>query len=202
MILSGIDICSCRDVIEKATEIYINLAPNAFRFLVQSALGITRVVHENAIQQSLGVSRTFAPISQYKDFVEIILVMATEVAERLKAQKLMAKTMTLEAKTVKFDIRQRSCTYHVFIHSKKDIVDEAMKLFKDLWPLEDPCRMLGIRFNNIRSQPAAAKPLTTTPPAANAAAAGEPTKTTTLANSPSTKASSQHLEKEQKNREE
>lgn len=34
MILSGIEINSCRDVIEKATEIYINLAPNAFRFLV------------------------------------------------------------------------------------------------------------------------------------------------------------------------
>ena len=56
MILSGIGIEYCSDVIEKAPEIYVNFSPNAFQFLVQSALGITRVVHENCVQKSIGVS--------------------------------------------------------------------------------------------------------------------------------------------------
>lgn len=64
----------------------------------------------------------------------------------------MAKTMTLEVKTVKFDIRQRSCTFPIFIYRKKDLIDESIKLLKDLWPLDEPCRLLGIRFNNIRSR--------------------------------------------------
>ena len=35
LILSGIGIHMCRDVIEKATDIYVNFSPNAFQFLVQ-----------------------------------------------------------------------------------------------------------------------------------------------------------------------
>jgi len=57
------------------------------------------------VQKSLGVSKTFKPICDYKSFVEIILVMATELSERISDQRLMAKTMTLEVKTVKFDVR-------------------------------------------------------------------------------------------------
>ena len=82
--------------------------------------------------------------------------MASELAERMGDQYLMAKTMTLEAKTVKFDVRQRSCTFHVYIYRKKDLLDEAMKLLKGLWPIDEPCRLLGIRFNNIRSRGSAA----------------------------------------------
>ena len=60
--------------------------------------------------------------------------------------------MTLEVKTVKFEVRQRSCTFHQFIYRKKDILEEAIKLLKGLWPIDQPCRLLGIRFNNIRSR--------------------------------------------------
>jgi len=34
MILSGIGIHHCRDILEKATEVYVNFSPNAFQFLV------------------------------------------------------------------------------------------------------------------------------------------------------------------------
>ena len=63
MILSGIGITQCSDILEKACEIYINFSPNAFQFLIQGALGITRVVHENCVQKSIGVSKTFSPIT-------------------------------------------------------------------------------------------------------------------------------------------
>ena len=100
------------------------------------------------------MSKTFTPISIYKDFVEIILVLATELAERLSELRLMGRTMTLEAKSIKLDTRHRSNTFGMFIFRKKDVVDEAMKLFKDMWPIEDPCRCVHIRFNNLRGQSA------------------------------------------------
>ena len=34
MILYGIGIVNCKDIVDKATEIYVNFSPNAFQFLV------------------------------------------------------------------------------------------------------------------------------------------------------------------------
>ena len=88
-----------------AAEIYVCFSPNAFQFLVQSALGVTRVTHENCVQKSIGVSKTFKPISEYGDYEEIVKCMSGEVAERMREQKIMGKTITLEIKTVKFNVR-------------------------------------------------------------------------------------------------
>ena len=75
-----------------------------------------------------------------------------ELYERLTESRLMAKTMTLELKTVKFENIQRSMTFSTFIYQHKDILNEAYKLFRGLWPLDHASRLLGIRFNNIRSR--------------------------------------------------
>ena len=45
-ILSGLNIYSCKDLVEKATEVYVTFTEHAFQFLVKSALGIARVMHE------------------------------------------------------------------------------------------------------------------------------------------------------------
>ena len=105
MILSGIGVNNCGDVIERANEIYINFSPNAFQFLIQGALGITRVVHENSIQKSIGVSQTFHAIFEYDEYFQKTKVMANELFERLNESQLMAKTMTIEIKTTKFDVK-------------------------------------------------------------------------------------------------
>jgi len=41
--------------------------------------------------------------------------MATELAERLDEQKIMAKTLTLELKTTKFEKKQRSFSSSYFM---------------------------------------------------------------------------------------
>ena len=46
MILGGLDIYTCRDLLNKAAEIYINFTEKAFDFLVRSALGLGKNVHE------------------------------------------------------------------------------------------------------------------------------------------------------------
>jgi DNA polymerase kappa len=46
-ILAGLNIYSCKDLIEKATEVYATFTEWAFEFMVQSALGISRCIHEN-----------------------------------------------------------------------------------------------------------------------------------------------------------
>lgn len=44
-ILSGLNIFFCKDLIEKATEVYVTFTEWAYEFLVKSALGISRVSH-------------------------------------------------------------------------------------------------------------------------------------------------------------
>jgi DNA polymerase kappa len=45
-IMVGMGIETCADIITYATELYVNFSTNAFQFLLQSALGVSRVVHE------------------------------------------------------------------------------------------------------------------------------------------------------------
>lgn len=49
-ILAGLNIYSCKDLIEKATEVYVTFTEYAFEFLIKSALGISRCIHEHTNQ--------------------------------------------------------------------------------------------------------------------------------------------------------
>jgi DNA polymerase kappa len=48
MILAGLNIHSCRDLLNRAAAIYINFTERAFDFLIKSALGIGKSTHDKA----------------------------------------------------------------------------------------------------------------------------------------------------------
>jgi hypothetical protein len=51
------DIYTCQDVMNKAMDLYINFTENAFEFMIKSALGIAKNIHEDAgLKKSLNVS--------------------------------------------------------------------------------------------------------------------------------------------------
>jgi DNA polymerase kappa len=69
-ILNGLNIYFCKDVVERATDVYVTFTEWAYEFLVKSALGIARVMHETdkegiVGQKSMGVSSTFKSIHRY-----------------------------------------------------------------------------------------------------------------------------------------
>jgi len=45
-ILSGLNIYTCKDIYEKAAEVYVTFTEYAFEFMIKSALGIGKCVHE------------------------------------------------------------------------------------------------------------------------------------------------------------
>jgi DNA polymerase kappa len=47
-ILAGLNIYSCKDLVEKATEVYITFTEHHFEFMVKSALGISKIMHEKS----------------------------------------------------------------------------------------------------------------------------------------------------------
>lgn len=62
ILLNGIGIHKCRDLLQKCTEVFVNYSANAFEFLMKAGMGIYRNVHEHNVQKSLGVSQSFKPI--------------------------------------------------------------------------------------------------------------------------------------------
>jgi|LauGreDrversion4_2_1035121.scaffolds.fasta_scaffold628980_2 hypothetical protein len=78
--------------------------------------------------------------------------MANELYERLNESKLIARTIILEFKTIRFDTKQRSTTFQSYIFERCDIIKSSMELLKLLWPISEPCRMLGIRFMHLRQR--------------------------------------------------
>ena len=78
--------------------------------------------------------------------------MANELYERLNESQLVARTVILEYKTIKFDNKQRSTTFQNYIFERKDIIKTSVELFKMIWPLAEPTRLLGIRFMHLRSR--------------------------------------------------
>lgn len=97
-ILAGLNIYSCKDLIEKATEVYATFTEWAFEFLVQASLGISKATHDVEAydvthQRSIGVSATFKPIHRYQQFVDKLIQLAAELEKRAAHNKLMAKTI-------------------------------------------------------------------------------------------------------------
>lgn len=78
--------------------------------------------------------------------------MANELYERLFESKLVARTVILEFKTIKFDNKQRSTTFQHYIFEKQDIIKASVELLKHLWPINEPSRLIGIRFMHLRSR--------------------------------------------------
>ena len=64
----------------------------------------------------------------------------------------MAKTITIEIKTSKFEVKQRSITLNHYIHRQSSIEIESQKLLRQLLPIQDMCRMVGVRLSNIRKR--------------------------------------------------
>eukprot|EP00347_Sterkiella_histriomuscorum_P019036 403343212 len=151
-VLTGLGVKMCQDMIEKATEIYVNYNESQFQFFMRSALGIDRNYHEDTVQKSIGVSQTIKPIHEKKEHDDRVRAMAIELYERLKESELMAKTLTLELKTVRFNIKQRSTNFHTYIWEKSDIVRASEELLNVMWPVGEPVRLIGIRLMQLRTR--------------------------------------------------
>ena len=79
-------------------------------------------------------------------------LMANELYERLLESNLIAKTVVLEFKTVKFDAKQKSTTFNFYIFERQDIVKASTELMKLMWPINDPVRLIGVRFMHLRAK--------------------------------------------------
>jgi len=78
-------IVSCANVIEKASQIYLNFTENAFDFLMRAALGIALNTHgDTGIKKSLNIAETFAVNGDYEFMKAKVEKLCIELDARAK----------------------------------------------------------------------------------------------------------------------
>jgi len=116
MILGGLNIFTCKDLLDKAAEIYINFTEKAFDFLVRSALGVSGNIHEKQeIKKSLSVCHSFSPIESEAEIRSKVDSLVAELAAKCEKERLEGRTITFEYKNSKFQITQKSVTKGKFV---------------------------------------------------------------------------------------
>lgn len=125
LVLAALDIYTCADILEKAVEIFVSFSERTTLFLFRAALGISRNYHEeedeDACQKSISVSSTFRPLSTLEQFKEKIAELCEELSERIDKRKVAGVTITLELKSTKFEVVQKSMTLKTYIWLAEDL---------------------------------------------------------------------------------
>lgn len=108
LILNNLEIHKCKDVIDKAADIFIAFREAAAQSLISNSLGIARYRHEegdeDAIQKSISTSSTFKPVATYEQFKCKIIELCENLAEQMDRRKIGGLNLTLNMKSTKFEI--------------------------------------------------------------------------------------------------
>jgi len=139
LVLASLDIYNCADILDKAVEIFICFSERTSHFLFRAALGISRNFHEeedeDACQKSISVSSTFRPLSTLEQFKEKISELCEELAERIDKRKVAGMTITLELKSTKFEVVQKSMSLKTHIWVAEDLQRYCYQLLETVWPV-------------------------------------------------------------------
>jgi len=79
----------------------------------------------------------------------ILQILARDVAEEVKNQNLLFKTITLKIKTKNFKIHTRSATLKTFSDSSQHIFSICKKFLEEFLEREIPIRLVGIRVSRF-----------------------------------------------------
>lgn len=103
--------------------------------------------------QSISTSTTFKTITTKEQFVEKLREIAEELAERVEHKEMAGRTLTLELKNTKFEIKNRGVTQKNYISTKEELFKAGREILEMLWPHE-PVRLMGLKLSNLKDKEA------------------------------------------------
>jgi DNA polymerase kappa len=149
--LNFLGIHKCSDIIPNITEIYISCGERITNFLIDSALGISRNEHKedtsNGLHQSLSLSETHNYYRTKDDYVKKIKELSKRLAEKLKEQNTVGKTITLGIQNEKFNYKEKSKSLIFYIQNSDDIAKQAIRILNESWPF-DKSRLIRVKISN------------------------------------------------------
>ncbi|CAD8153511.1 unnamed protein product [Paramecium pentaurelia] len=151
-ILSGLNFNTCKDVRDRADELYIIFTPKTFEYIFYSCWGVSRNYHvEFEDQHSISCQRTFSSISTQKEFEDKVDYIAEKLAEEMQSEEKVGNHLTLIIKTSKFEIRNKSLQLNQYTNQSKQIALYGKQLLK-IMQLDEPIRLLGLKMSSLANE--------------------------------------------------
>jgi len=112
-------------------------------------------IQENYVIKSIGTERTFEEDTDSWEMVETELrTLGGSVHERLLAEKMLFKTVTLKIRFVGFETYTRSKTLRFPSSSKECIIDEILNLTTEFKSHAKKVRLIGVRVSSLEKRQA------------------------------------------------
>ncbi|CAD8074439.1 unnamed protein product [Paramecium sonneborni] len=151
-ILTGLNFNTCKDVRDRADQLYIIFTPKTFEYIFYSCWGVARNYHvEFEDQHSISCQRTFSSISTQREFEDKIDYIADKLAEEMQSEEKVGNHLTLIIKTAKFEIRNKSLQLNQYTNQAKQISIYGKQLLK-IMQLDEPIRLLGLKMSSLANE--------------------------------------------------
>ncbi|CAD8145288.1 unnamed protein product [Paramecium octaurelia] len=151
-ILSGLNFNTCKDVRDRADELYVIFTPKTFEYIFYSCWGVARNYHvEFEDQHSISCQRTFSSISTQREFEDKVDYIAEKLAEEMQSEEKVGNHLTLIIKTSKFEIRSKSLQLNQYTNQAKQIAIYGKQLLK-IMQLDEPIRLLGLKMSSLANE--------------------------------------------------
>jgi DNA polymerase kappa len=158
-ILSSLGIHTMGELLQDLHKAYFVSKPATRCFLLRAALGMSieegqsgkriKPPDDAITRKSLGVSRTFDPISSRKDLESKLLEICELVSKDCITEGVKGQVVTLKVRTSSYDNLSKCMTSAKYIQSVEEIYPLALSLLETLLPLK--ARLLGVTISKFKN---------------------------------------------------
>ncbi|KAF9010581.1 hypothetical protein BDQ17DRAFT_1299087 [Cyathus striatus] len=153
-LLEAVGIKTCGDIYTHRAIIALLDKQLGLRFLLRTYLGISSNVvrpYEREECKSVGVERTFSPLSDKHQILKILGKIAISLEEDLKESGWIGKTVTLKYKLDTYQVFTRAKSFNRWISKKEDLFATGQELLFKEFPQKLPkLRLIGLRVTKLK----------------------------------------------------
>lgn len=119
--------------------------------MIDASLGISRNRHvedsSNGRHQSLSLSETHNYYRSKHDYITKIKQLSKGLADKLKEQNTVGKTITLGIQNEKFNYKEKSKSLIFYTQNADEIAKQAIRILNENWPF-DKSRLIRVKISN------------------------------------------------------
>lgn len=113
----------------------------------------SEVVYQRELPKGIGNSVTMpSDVRDEEKLNEVLLALCEQVAMRLRAYNMLAKTVNVQLKNNEFKEYSHQGKLDFATASTKEIYSRAKALLKDMYKNGEPIRLIGVRLDNLQDE--------------------------------------------------
>lgn len=156
-LLNGLDICKGSDIFNHRDDLFILFGEQSAKHFIRTSLGISSsYITSERPQKSYSSERTVGKLNNFADMCSLLKKNSKHVANDLKSNEQLCRTITIKLKNINFETCIKSKTINNYTNDEEVI----LKISKDLLLQEmnkSPAaryRLLGVKVSNLKDKKA------------------------------------------------